>query len=253
MNLNKAKGNMYEFITHTWNPIKGKCFHDCSYCYMKMMNPNARSIRLAEEELQGSFLPNLFIFIGSSTDMFAQDVPDEWITKILDFCYERTRHQHPQERTRFLIQTKNPQRLLDFINHPLFDAERKQAVVCTTLETNRYYQDFMGNAPLPQQRVEAMKEISKVGIETYVTIEPIMDFDLTELVSFIKQCNPVQVNIGKNTNGKVNLPHPTIGKTVDLILQINGFTKVHIKKNANENNRLYKAMIQKMKEDIFPQ
>lgn len=27
MGLNKAKGNMYEFITHTWNPIKGKCPH----------------------------------------------------------------------------------------------------------------------------------------------------------------------------------------------------------------------------------
>lgn len=251
MNLNPAKGNMYEFITHTWNPIKGKCYHDCSYCYMKMINPNAQPIRLVEAELQGSFLPNLFIFIGSSTDMFAPNVPDEWIIKILDFCDEKTRHQQSQERTRFLIQTKNPKRILNFINHPLFDEERKQAVVCTTLETNRYYQDFMGKAPFPQQRVEAMKEISKAGIETYVTIEPIMDFDLTEFVSLTKQCNPVQVNIGKNTNSHVSLPHPTIGKTVDLILQLKRFAKVHIKKNANENNRLYKAMIQKQEEDIF--
>lgn len=253
MILNESKGNMYEFITHTWNPIKGKCYHDCAYCYMKMINHSAQPIRIVETELQGSFLPNLFIFIGSSTDMFAQDVPDEWIAKVLDFCNERTRHQHPQERTRFLIQTKNPQRLLDFISHPLFDTERKQVVVCTTLETNRYYQNFMGNAPFPQQRVEAMKEISKIGIETYVTIEPIMDFDLAEFVSLVKQCNPVQVNIGKNTNRNINLPHPTLGKTVDLILQLKEFTKVHIKKNANEKNRLCKAMIQKMKEDIFSQ
>lgn len=35
MVLNEQKGNMYNFITHTWNPIKGKCWHDCSYCYMK--------------------------------------------------------------------------------------------------------------------------------------------------------------------------------------------------------------------------
>ena len=32
--LNVAKGNMYGFITHTWNPIKGHCYHQCSYCYM---------------------------------------------------------------------------------------------------------------------------------------------------------------------------------------------------------------------------
>jgi DNA repair photolyase len=35
MPLNRAKGNMFDFISHTWNPIKGACFHDCEYCYMK--------------------------------------------------------------------------------------------------------------------------------------------------------------------------------------------------------------------------
>ena len=30
--LNRQKGNMYPWITHTWNPIKGKCPHDCTYC-----------------------------------------------------------------------------------------------------------------------------------------------------------------------------------------------------------------------------
>lgn len=33
MGLNVSKGNMYEFITHTFNTIKGKCYHDCSYCH----------------------------------------------------------------------------------------------------------------------------------------------------------------------------------------------------------------------------
>jgi len=27
MTLNKQKGNMYGFVTHTWNVIKGKCPH----------------------------------------------------------------------------------------------------------------------------------------------------------------------------------------------------------------------------------
>lgn len=25
MSLNKSKGNMYEWITHTWNTVKGEC------------------------------------------------------------------------------------------------------------------------------------------------------------------------------------------------------------------------------------
>ena len=37
--LNEQKGNMYGFVTHTWNPIKGKCFHcdcDVSVCDLTM-------------------------------------------------------------------------------------------------------------------------------------------------------------------------------------------------------------------------
>ena len=241
MILNPSKGNMYEFITHTWNPIKGKCYHDCSYCYMKNIAVYERPINLVEGELQGDFGLNKFIFLGSSTDEFAQDVPDEWITRVLDCCYNKTKYQQPQNRTRFLIQTKNPKRLLDFINHPLFDVGRKQVVVCTTLETNRHYPDIMNNAPLPQERAEAMEIISKKGIDTYVTIEPIMDFDIDEFVSLVKQCNPKQVNIGKNTNQNIKLPAPTIGKAVELISKLNDFTKVHIKANAEILN---KALLQ---------
>ena len=250
MILNPSKGNMYEFITHTWNPIKGKCYHDCSYCYMKNIVAYERPINLVEGELQGDFGLNKFIFLGSSTDEFAQDVPDEWITRVLDCCYNKTKYQQPQNRTRFLIQTKNPKRLLDFINHPLFDVERKQVVVCTTLETNRHYPEIMNNAPLPQDRAEAMNVIAKAGIETYVTTEPIMDFDLIEFVSLIKKCNPVQVNIGMNTNPNIELPEPAIEKKINLILLLSLFTKVHIKKNINTENELRKVLVQKLKKDI---
>lgn len=252
MFLNVSKGNMYTFVTHTWNPIKGKCYHDCSYCYMKKIDPDAQPIRLVESELQGDFGENKFIFVGSSTDMFAQDVKDEWIKSVLDFCFEKTVNQSPQERTRFMFQTKNPQHLLQFISHPLFNVERKQVVVCTTLETNRHYPDLMNNAPLPQARAEAMEAIAKAGIETYVTIEPIMNFDLNEFIMLIKRCNPAQVNIGKNTNKEVKMPpHLKLGKIADLILQLRSFADVHIKKNANKDGYLYRAVKQKMKRISF--
>ena len=84
--LNKQKGNMYEFITHTWNPIKGKCSHDCSYCYMKQMVPHNNPPRMAEHEFQIDLGNGNFIFIGSSTDMFADDIPSQWIMRVLDYC-----------------------------------------------------------------------------------------------------------------------------------------------------------------------
>jgi hypothetical protein len=33
MGLNKTSGNMYSFVSHTLNFIKGQCPHDCSYCH----------------------------------------------------------------------------------------------------------------------------------------------------------------------------------------------------------------------------
>lgn len=235
MTLNPSKGNMYEFITHTWNPIKGKCYPDCSYCYMKAINPNISSIpiHLVESELIGNFPINSFIFIDSSADLFAEDVQDEWITKVLDFCAEASNKTHPDRKPKFLIQSKNPKRILDFKKHPLFLPENNQVVVCTTIETNRHYQDIMNNAPLTSERANAMGELASMGIKTYVTIEPIMDFDLEEMVTLIKMCKPEQVNIGKNTSKTVELPHPTIGKLVNLIMQLLSFTKVKVKKNVD--------------------
>ena len=83
--LNVSKGNMYEFITHTWNPIKGKCSHDCSYCYMKQIAPEANAPRMAEYEFDTKLGNGNFIFIGSSTDMFASNISSEWITRVLDY------------------------------------------------------------------------------------------------------------------------------------------------------------------------
>ena len=88
MGLNLSKGDMYKFVNYTWNPIKGKCLHDCSYCYMKQINPNANPPRLAEYELNTDLGCGRSIFIGSSTDMFAEDIPSEWIAIVLDYCYQ---------------------------------------------------------------------------------------------------------------------------------------------------------------------
>lgn len=51
MGLNLSNGNMYKFVNYTWNPIKGKCLHDCSYCYMKTM-PQYQHLILAENEFK---------------------------------------------------------------------------------------------------------------------------------------------------------------------------------------------------------
>lgn len=217
--MNTSKGNMYEFVTHTWNAIKGHCVHDCCYCFMKRwgsLNP----LHFDNSELKTDLGSGNFIFVGSSTDDFAEGVASEWIVGMLDHCnkYEN----------RYLFQSKNPARILEFIEHPVF----RKAVVCTTIESNRFYPEVMMNSPRIESRVQAMSELAAKGIPTYVTCEPLLEFDLPELVSMLKACPPQQVNVGRNSRRDILLPEPTSNDVQALISELSTFTKVVVKKNA---------------------
>src|SRR5512135_2590810 len=85
MPLNKQKGNMYPWVTHTWNPIRGKCPHDCVYCYMKGRF-DVGDLRLAESELDKNHGKGRTIFVGSATDMFANGVSRQWVFRVLEHC-----------------------------------------------------------------------------------------------------------------------------------------------------------------------
>ena len=225
--LNIRKGNMYDFIKYTWNPIKGKCLHDCSYCYMKQINPNATQPRIAEFEFETDLGKGNSIFIGSSTDMFAENIPSEWIVRVLDFCLQRN---NPEKPNTFLLQSKNPKRFLEFVKHPLMD----HVVFGTTIETNRFYPEIMNKAPKIEDRVEAMEKIANLGFRTMVTAEPLMQFDHTDMVSIIKRCQPRLVAIGRNTRRDIILPEPTNEEVQLLVHELRKcIPKVHIKDNHN--------------------
>jgi hypothetical protein len=85
----------------------------------------------------------------------------------------------------------------------------------------------MGNSPTPYERAWAMRNWC---INKYVTIEPIIDFDLEEMVELIRWCNPVQVNIGSDS-GHNNLPEPSRTKLLALIEELKKFTTIHRKSN----------------------
>ena len=152
--------------------------------------------------------------------MWAEDIPSHWIKMVLDYC--------DRSANKYLFQSKNPSRILDFITHPVFH----HSVVCTTIETNRFYPEIMRNSPEIKERVRAMEKIVDLGIDTYVTAEPLMQFDLDKMIEYIKRCKPLQVNIGRNTNRKVQLPEPTANEVKVLVTELEKFTTVEIKKNA---------------------
>lgn len=207
---------MYDWVTHTWNTIKGECPHLCSYCYMHRWGKQ-HPVRFDEKELKTDLGSGNFIFVGSSCDMFAYGIPDEWIVNTLEYClkFDNT----------YLFQTKNPARLIQFME--LLPDKTK---VCTTIETNRWYPDIMMNSPHPKDRAAEMEVLSVDGFETYITIEPIMDFNINLLMEMILLCSPKQVNIGADS-GTNNLPEPPKEKILKLISGLERFTVVKQKSN----------------------
>lgn len=228
--LNVAKGNMYEFVSHTWNPIKGICIHQCKYCYMRNLLSERYKCKpvLVEKEFKRNLDEAGILFVGSSIDMFAKDVPDAFIMRVLNHCELFNESRPEKGHIVYLFQSKDPARILKFANHPVM----KHAVIATTLETNRYDAEIMGNAPTIEERVAAMGKIAEMGIYTMVTAEPLMDFDKEEFVELIKRCKPRRVNIGRNSTRNIVLPEPTADKVKDLVSTLREFTRVHIKNNG---------------------
>ena len=228
--LRVATGNMYKFVTHTWNPIKGVCYHQCRYCYMNVLRPKNYECApvMVDNEFEIDLNVGKVIFVGDGIDMFAENVPDEWILRVLEHCAGFNDQRAGQKKIVFLFQSKNPSRFLQFLDHRVF----KHAIIGTTIETNRYYPEIMVNSPKIEERANAMKLIAEKGFYTMVTAEPLLAFDKTELVEIVRQCNPRFVNIGRNSERKISLPEPTSIQVKELIAELREITKVIIKSNA---------------------
>lgn len=227
MGLNKQKGNMYNWVTHTWNAVKGKCSHDCSYCYMKRFD-NLKPVRLDESEFTTDLGTDNTIFVGSSCDMWADDIPVEWILKILNYC-----EKYPDNT--YLFQTKNPKRLvgvLDELHGGLKFHWIKKGIIGTTIETNRDRSNGseydVSAAPAPRKRFEALYRATCT--HKMVSIEPIMDFDVEVMIDWMKRLDPDFVSIGADSRG-CDLPEPSSDKIQKLITAISKFTTVKTKSN----------------------
>lgn len=229
---------MYPFVTHTWNAIKGKCAHDCQYCYMKRFKLG--EIRLDMKELNSKFGRDRFIFVGSSCDMWAQSVPVDWILPVLRVC----RENNPGgvdvfgRMYRYLFQSKNPNRFLDFIRNEGLDAYEKnlipdKSIFATTIETDEYPPEFPAHEiPGIDERLNGICKVREQGFPVTVTIEPIMRFDVNRLVDIITDIDPVWVSIGADSKGH-GLEEPDHDDVTILIHQLSKRYELVLKKNLN--------------------
>lgn len=209
MSLTKSKGNMYPWVSHTHCHLAGQCPHECSYCYVDHF-PYGRpakykgELRLIEKEFSVDYGSGNTIFIENCNDLFAEKVPQHFINRIIYHCLI-----YPNNT--YVFQTKNPARYLTMDS--LFP---ENSLFGCTIESDRYYPLIMGSAPQPVDRLSAMRRLEH---KKFITLEPILDFGIDTLLTWIKIINPDFVNIGADSK-KHNLPEPSADKIKDLIAEI---------------------------------
>ncbi|GMO33945.1 MAG: hypothetical protein Ta2B_14440 [Termitinemataceae bacterium] len=218
--LKVATGNMYRFITHLYNPVRGRCGYDCTYCYVKKMSHRfyfeQKPIHLVESELKADIGKENFIFVCSGCDLFHPDVPDEWIRQIMQHC-----SHFPN---RYLWHTKNAHRLVGFAESNYLP---ELSTLCVTVESN--YNHPISKAVPTFQRLTALMS-KKITQDKMITIEPVMKFEPAAFADMILACNPVQVNIGADS-GNNHLPEPCEDDIVSLVKLLEGYTTLYFKPN----------------------
>lgn len=160
-------------------------------------------------------------------DAFAPNIPDEMILRMLEIP-----RNNPDGR--FLVQTKNPERLCRLFTE--YNPFTTNTTIGVTIESNRDYPDY-SQAPLQYVRLYWTAMLSKaITNPILISIEPILDFGMKEFVTWIERIKPSMVACGYD-NYSHHLIEPTLAKTEELISRLEKFTIVYrktIKKAWNE-------------------
>ena len=210
--LKKSDGNMYDWVTHTHSHLAGECGHKCKYCYVQRMGDRfpalkakySGPVRIIEGSLSVRYGTGNTIFVDHMNDLFADNVPVDMIYAVLEHC-----KQWPGNT--YVFQTKNPARAFE-----LAGSLPEKSIIGTTVESNEWYPDIT-DAPHPLDRIDALFGIKVAWkFKTFITIEPVIDFNLKAFLVELRSARPDFINIGSDSK-KSGLPEPSAQKLVALI------------------------------------
>lgn len=89
--------NKIGWCDYTWNPVKGLCPMECDYCYARRIYARFHydpTIRLDEKELLAPYKVKkpARIFVGSTIEMFHQNINGAWLRQINEVIEENPQH-----------------------------------------------------------------------------------------------------------------------------------------------------------------
>ena len=158
-----------------------------------------------------------FIFDCDMRDKYSPDVPDQMILRVYEW-------QASNRGALFLDLTKYPTR------YPGLQYRiPKNVVIGATIETNRPIPPEVTRAPSTDYRLMAMRYMAEhLDHWTFVSVEPILDFDVEEFVGALEKVRPWKVAVGYD-NWRNRLTEPPLEKTERLIELLEEFTEVERK------------------------
>ncbi len=227
---NMKSDRMYHLSREQKNPQVG-CEFGCIYCAFRKLTQRLSNCPDCKEFRPHYHLERLkknpkktigkeFISLCLNGDVSFASA--EFIQSLIQYC------EQWHDRT-FLIQSKNPARFLCF-EFPY------NVILGTTIETDykaigkdNVLYSSISKAPHPEERYRAIREVQKN--EVHITIEPIMDFHMDELISWMKNIPRLKViNIGYDSRPELNhLPEPPLEKTLELIARLEPIAEVRLK------------------------
>jgi len=219
----------------TWNCHVG-CFFECTYCNARRLattrlkhSPRYKdgfSPHMVREEFGRRFKPGDFVFVGYMGDICFASRPI-----IIDIC----RIIQEQSAVNFLFCSKNPSIYGHWNLH-----WPENIYLGSTIETNRDYK--LTRAPAPMYRYMAMRAIDYA--KKFLSIEPICDFDLDLMLSWIVEINPDIIEVGADNYHK-GLPEPPWDKVEKLLTHLKANFPTVVEKVGLENLCNRKSVTQK--------
>lgn len=213
MGFNRSKGNMYE-DTDTLTCLNGQCEFGCGYCStgdLKKVYPNMKfsysgPYRFVEKDATLDLGSGHRIFVCNTMDLFAPGVPSEIIDRVMDLC-----NKYPENE--YLFQSKGPMRMAEDWHFP------PRSIFGTTIETDdAMLTNAWSDAPAPIERMKGIRAVrlAHPGVKTFVTIEPVMRFDIGAFSKLLRQCQADWVWLGADSKHH-NLTEPTWAEIENLI------------------------------------
>lgn len=225
MSFSKSTGNMYPWVTHCHSFLRGECPHKCKYCYARdpiRGHPSRQegTLRMCWNELLDvSYPPGSTVFVEHKNDLWAKDCPHGWLDSVLH-------HNWKSDAKGVVYQSKAPARFLEWITR--FNSSD---IFGTTIETNRAIAPEISLAPPVQERAKAIRELRSIKRRTFITIEPVMDFDLDKFVALLVYARPTFVNIGADSK-RSGLPEPDGHKIGHLVYEL-GQAGIEVRRKDN--------------------